>query len=165
MLNLEIGGARYRLDPAAISAVRYRAEHGASVITHLAACETGQDLEQVLLRMCHMMIPEGERPELKELARRARRDPQFFQKALAARDALLSPDPTRKGGGDEGGETFDEYQVLALMAVAGVDMTLLYELPILHLLGVVGRCVEARDPERKNYRPLNSGEMAKLYPR
>lgn len=164
-LRLEIGRVQVSLDPAAVSAIRYRAEYGESVVNDLAACETVSDTERTLLRMLRCMIPGDKRPSLLELARMARRDSAFLRKAVAARDALLQPDPRRHDIGSEDGDPFDEYTVLALMAAAGVDMGLIYELPILHLVGVVSRYFESQDAERTDYRKLNGDEMAKLYPR
>ena len=165
MQEVEIGGVRFHLDPAAISAIRYRAEYGDSVLNHLSACATAAELEGALLRLVRMMIPPKERPALKELAKLARGDQGFFKTALEAKDALLAPDPLRTDGGEGDGEPFDEYQLLALMAAAGVDLWLVYELPLLHLIGVVGRCFEMKDTEHKDYHEMSTKELSKLYPR
>ncbi len=166
-MKLELGGASYDLETAAISAVRYRAAYGDSVVNHLAACKTIRERERCLLRLCHIMIPPDRRPALKTFAAQVRRDGRFFAKALEAKAALLSPDPRRRGGndGEDGGGRFDEYQVLALMAAAGLGTQLLYELPILHLLAVAGRVFAASNPNRKTYRPMTGEEMAMLYRR
>lgn len=160
---MEIAGVRFCLSPAAISALRYRCEEGDSLVNHLAACATATELEGRLLRMVRAMIAE-DRPELPELGRLARRDGAFLEKALAARDALLADDP-RRAGGEEGGRRFDEYDILALMAAARMDMGLLYELPILHIVSAVGRYFELRGAEEPEYHEMDAGEMAKLYPR
>ena len=125
-------------------------------------------LEGKLLRMCHLMIPPESRPELLALARQARRDGTFFVKGLRARDALLAPDPELEEWGDDAPSShsrFDEYKLLAVLTMAGVDLRLLYELPLLHLAGLVRRLNVLRDPDRKTYRPLSQKEMAQLYPR
>lgn len=153
------------LDPAAVSAIRYRAEYGESVMNDFVACGTGLEAEGLLLRMFHAMISGEERPELDELARLVRRDPDFFHKALLARDALMADDPKWHGKAEEGGEEYDEYQVLALMARAHIDSGLLYELPIMHLIGIVGRYYDGQDPERETYHKMSAEDMAKIYPR
>ena len=51
------------------------------------------------------------------------------------------------------------------MCIRDRDLGLLYELPLLHLVGVVRRLVALQDPERKSYRKLTAKEMAQLYPR
>lgn len=163
MVALDLAGQSYLLDPAAISAVRYRAKYGRSIVAGLAACRSRREEEAVLLRLCHVMIPPKHRPPLLDFARAARRDGAFPQKARAARDALLAGDGPLPPAGE--GPPFDEYRVLALMALAGVDMGLLYELPLLHLVGVLRRCGELRDPACKDYRPMTSAELARLYPR
>lgn len=166
MLELALGGERYLLDPAAISAVRYRAEYGCSVVTDLSGCQTAKSVERVLLRMCRMMIPPAQRPSLEAFARAARRDGRFFAKAQRARSALLAVDPAQPPpAGAPDGEPFDEYGVLALMALTGVDMGLLYELPITHLVGILRRCGDIRDPDCKTYRLMTADEMARLYPK
>ena len=66
---------------------------GESIVDTLGGGLTRRQLEGKLLRMCHLMIPPADRPELAQLARQARRDGHFLAKALRARDALLSPDP------------------------------------------------------------------------
>ncbi|MEL4859623.1 hypothetical protein AAEU42_00065 [Pseudoflavonifractor phocaeensis] len=167
MIAMEIGGVRFRLDPAAISALRYRAEYGNSIVNDLARCVSAAEAEGRLLRMCHMMIPVADRPELLEFARLARKDPDFLDKARVAKAALLAPDPQMGlPSAEEGtGEAFDEYRVLALLACIGVDLCLIYDLPILHLVAVAHRAAELRDPESKWYRPMTDDELLSLYPR
>lgn len=87
-----------------------------------------------------MMIPEANRPELPAFAKIARKDPEFIIKAQLARMALLDTDPRAPKAEDDGThERFDEYQVLALMACSGIDMGLIRELPIMHIVGIVQR--------------------------
>ena len=164
MLELEIGGERLRLNPAAISALRYRAQYGKSVVTDLMGAATPEQLEACLIRLLHVM-QEEEALSLLDMAALCRRDAQFLQKAIAARDALLDASKAQKHDEPvEGAEPFDEYRVLALMAAARLDMSLLHELPILHLLEVVTLCFEGRS-EKKAYRPMNQKELHALYPR
>lgn len=166
MLEAEIGGVRFLLDPAALSAVRYRAAYGGSIVTHLADARTPKEREGRLLRMCHIMIPPANRPALPDFARLARRDRGFYKTALRARDALLAPDPLHPTAGNaETAEAFDEYKVLALVAVSGVDMSLICEVPILQLLSIVRMAYDLRDPDRKTYRPMTGDEMATIYGR
>lgn len=162
---MDIGGTQFSLSSAAISAIRYRAEYGDSIISHLGACETPEEAEGRLLRMCHCMMPAADRPELLTLASLAREDHSFMEKALAARDALMVEDPQWSGGGESDGEPFDEYRVLALMAAAHIDMSLIYELPIMHLVGIAGRYFDAQDPDRTSYHKMDQTEMARMYPR
>lgn len=164
MLEMTLGKTKYRLDPAAISAIRYRVENGESIVNHLAACRTPSETEGRLLRMVHAMIV-GHRPELPELARQARREETFLTQAYRARDALLDQDP-RAPSGESGPSdaAFDEYQVLALLTVAGVDVGLIHELPILHLAAVAARVGNLRDPEARQYHEATQDELAALYP-
>ena len=167
-LELELAGVKLRMQPSARSALRYRAQYGESVCTALGRCGDRSSMEGVLLRMCHAMLDEQDAMPLEQLARLARRDGSFFLKGLLARDALLARDNSpgalpSKGEGD--GRPFDEYDILAIAAAAGLPGTLLDELPILHLAGVAGRYFALQDPDRKTYRKLDSEEMAQLYPR
>lgn len=164
MIRLEIGGAGFLLDPAAISCVRYRARYGESVVTEM---ERGKPIDGPLLRMCWMMVHPHHRPELPEFALLARKTPTFRAQALAARAALLAPDPRGRRGGQDTGERFDEYKILASMYALDMDSGLLYELPILHLASLVGRVAELKypDPDAKRYRPMTAEEMGELYPR
>lgn len=164
--QMNISGRDFKFDSAAISAIRYRAANGDSIVNHLAACETPQQAEGTLLRMCFdMLCPTEDRPELLDFAKLARKDKGFLVKALAARDALLRDDPKWHSTGDAGGEEYDEYRVLALLAAAHVDMSLIYELPIMHLVGIAGRCFEAQDPDKTTYHEMDGAEMALMYPR
>lgn len=154
---MEVGGVRFRLDPSAVSAIRYRAEYGES------AAETGFDGKK-LLRLFHIMIVPEERRSLEELARLARKDKGFMRKTLEARDALMADDPLRPTGEEGAREPFDEYQVLALMMAAGVEASLIYELPILHLVSVVQRAFEMKSPS-EDYHEMTPEELRELYPR
>ena len=167
MIHMEIGGVRYEMDASAISALRFRAEYGDSIINKIADCASLDELEGQLLRMCHMMIPEANRPELPAFAKIARKDPEFIIKAQLARMALLDTDPRAPKAEDDGThERFDEYQVLALMACSGIDMGLIRELPIRHIVGIVQRTANLKDPDKApKYRPMTDEEMAMLYPR
>lgn len=166
MFTMEIGGVRFKMDPTAASALRYRAVYGNSIVNDLASCSSRDDLEGRLLCMCYEMII-ADRPELLEFAKLARRDEDFLAKAHVAKSALLAPDPSfRPPAGEPGGdEPFDEYKILALMVVAGIDMALIYELPILHLVALANRVAQLRDPEAKTYRPMTDTELCQLYPR
>lgn len=167
MFSMEIGGVRFHMDPAAVSALRYRAEYGKSAVCDLASCATADQAEGILLRVVHAMLPPADRPELLAFARLARRDKDFLPKAHVAKSALLAPDPAFHAPTGEAGEDtpFDEYKILALMVAAGIGMELIYELPILHLVSLAHRVARLRDPEAKTYRPMTDQEMAQLYPR
>lgn len=163
-VELHLGGRKFRLETAAVSALRYRAAYGNSVVNHLAACTGWKRAEGVLLRMVHMMIPPGERPPLLELAALARRGGGFLAQGLKARDALLDADP-RAPAGEPGAEPFDEYGVLALMAAAGVDGALIHTLPVLHLAGIAARTFALKRTDSKTYRPMSQEDRVMLYPR
>ena len=163
--EMEIGGVRFRLDPAAISSIRYRAAYGDSIIAHLAQCETDKERERRLLRMCHCMIPAADRPELPEFARLARKDERFLAKAQLAFGALFADDPRWSRWGQADGESFDEYQALALLASAHVDMRLLYELPLVHLVRIADRYFEMQGSGEGTYKEMDAKEMAMIYPR
>lgn len=163
MLEMVIGGSGFDLDPAAISCIRYRAEYGGSVVVHLTQAEEAAERERVLLRMVHMMIPTDRRPTLEAFAKLAHHDPGFPGKARKAQAALLDLDPAVGTPQEQEGDLFDEYDILASMTLAGVDAKLLYELPIMHLVSVLNRCGQLRDPERKTYRKMDAREMAALY--
>lgn len=94
------------------------------------------------------------------------RDGAFLVKGLKARDALLEPDIELDGPPDEESseEPFDEYRLLAALTLVGMDLSLLHELPILHVIGVLRRLNMLQDTERKHYRPLTDKEMSNLYP-
>lgn len=164
-LEMELGGERLVLDPAAISAIRYRAAYGRSVVTALAEAGTQRQAEGHLLRMVHLMLPQAGRMPLLELARLARRDRRFPAKALAAKAALLDVDDALTQAWESGSEPFDEYQVLALMTAGRMDMELIHELPIMHIVGLIGRGFALQDPDHKAYRPMTREEMQLLYPR
>lgn len=162
---MEVDGAGFRLDPAAISCLRYRAQYGDSAVNHLERCATAQETQRVLLRLCHMMIAPEDRPELLEFARYAGRDRGFVSKARKALAALLAPDPRRGDPPREPpGERFDEYQILAAVAACGIDCALVYELPILHLAAVAERVARLKEGGGRTYRPMTGTEMSTLYP-
>lgn len=168
IFKMEVGGVQFELDSSAISALRYRAEYGESIVNAIADSKTVDELDGQLLRMCHMMISAAHRPELPEFAKLARRDPEFQIKAQLARMALLGVDP-KAPGADEPAEPsarFDEYQVVALMACGGIDMALLYELPIMHIVSIIQRAADLKDPDKaQRYREMTDEELSTLYPR
>ncbi len=165
-MKLTFGGAEFTLDPSAISAVRYRAAYGDSIVNHLAASKTDKELEGHLLRMCHQMIVPAQRPDLLAFAALVRKDTNFLQTATLAKQALLSQDKKRpRAKKEEASADFDEYNILALMTAARVDMQLLYELPLLHITSVINRSSEMRDPNHKTIRKMTDQEMRTLYGR
>lgn len=158
MLTLKLGERKYPLDPAAVSAIRYRAAYGESVV--------GAGAGGKLLRLCHMMVPPEHRPELRTFVRQCRRERTFFVQALEAQRALLAPDPLHTPPAADGPtEPFDEYRVLAYLAAAGLDAALIYELPILHLAGVAQRVFELKQGGGKQYHAMPAEDRAALYPR
>ena len=170
MLTLKLGRHEYPLDPAAVSAIRYRAAYGESVVDGGGLSPAGDasaaGAAGKLLRLCHMMIPAERRPELLEFARRCRKEKTFFVQALEAQRALLAPDPLHTPPAADGpAEPFDEYRVLAFLAAAGLDAALIYELPILHLAGVAQRVFELKQGGGKRYHAMPAQDRAALYPR
>lgn len=161
--SVNIGGVDFVLDPSAISCVRYRARYGGSVVTHLTQAEDSLQLEGYLLRMVHVMIPPEGRPRMEEFAKLAHHDPDFIGKARKAQRSLLALDPAAGTPQNQEDGEFDEYDILASMTLAGLDMGLIYELPLMHLVSVLNRCGALRDPERKTYRKMDGREMAALY--
>ncbi|MCI8477544.1 MAG: hypothetical protein HFE97_04250 [Oscillospiraceae bacterium] len=165
MVELEIGGTQIQFDPAAVSALRYRAAYGRSALAALEDCRDLQCLERVLLRMAHCMIPPDHRPVLTEFARLARRDPEFIPKALSLRDALYGLDhrfrPHTGGGAGE----LDEYDLIAGLLAAQLDTAMLYELPLMHLTGILARASDQNNPDIPAYRPMTATELADLYPK
>lgn len=161
---VQIGGIRHWLNPAAISCIRYRAEYGRSIVTDLLAAQSGAELELCFIRMVHAMIPPDDHVDLLEFAARCRTDQQFFAIAIVARDALLEgKKPAQKELAT--GEQMDEYKILAMLAATGVSMTLIYELPIMHLLEVVSECCAVHSNEEQRYVPMTEKQMSTLYPR
>lgn len=160
----EIGGIRHWLNPAAISCIRYRAEYGRSVVTDLMAAQSGAELELCFIRMVHAMISPDDHVDLLEFAALCRTDPQFFAIAIVARDALLEgKKPAQKELTT--GEQMDEYKILAMLSSTGVSMELIHELPIMHLLEVVGECCAVRGTGEQRYVPMTEKQMSTLYPR
>lgn len=165
MIELEIGGTELQFDPAAISALRYRAAYGRSALAALEDCRDLQSLERVLLRMAHIMIPPDRRPTLTAFARLARRDEAFLSKALSLRDALYEIDPRFRPHAGGGTGELDEYDLIAGMLAAQLDMAMLYELPLMHLTGVLARASDQNNPDIPDYRPMTATELAELYPK
>lgn len=168
--ELELAGERLSLDVSARGALRYRAGYGRSVVSPPARGMSAAEEERELLRLVHALLRPECAMSLRALARLARRDGAFPGKARRVRGALLVPDrspgappPARPEEG--AGRAFDEYDVLALAAAAGLPGALLGEVPILHLASLAGRCFTLRDPGRRTYRKLSRREMAALYPR
>ena len=174
MLKMDIGGRTFRLEDAAIAAVRYRRTYGHSICTdwertvrweQAAGPAGGAQEEAVALRLVHQMIPPEERPPLEELACLCRRDGDFLSKGRLALGALLAEDPSMPRLPDGSERAFDEYDILASMAAVGVDPLLLYELPIFHIASILARYAVQMDPDRVEYRPMTGREMGLLYPR
>ena len=116
--------------------------------------------------MCHAMLDDSAWLDILAFASLARKDKDFIRKAHLAKDALLSEDPKQRlKKSEDGGEAFDEYKVLALLSASDIDMSLIYEVPIMHLLSISRQCSELKDPNRKTRRKLTDQEMQTLYPR
>lgn len=163
MIEMELGGARYLLDPAAISAIRYRSSYGESIVTSLANSENKTERERHLLRICHEMMVDRQKVPLSDYAKQVFRNrAEFLRKAEEAVAALLDTDEWELEKGT-GGEEFDEYELLAAMAAAGLDMRLLETLPIMHIAQVLDKLGALKDPDRKRYRRMSEAEMAKFY--
>ena len=163
MIEMELGGARYLLDPAAISAIRYRSRYGESIVTSLANSENETERERHLLRICHEMMVDRQKVPLLDYAKRVHKNRMvFLRQAEAAVAALLDTDGWEPEKGADG-EEFDEYELLAAMVAAGLDMGLLETLPIMHIVRVMDHLGAMKDPDRKQYRKMTGAEMAKLY--
>ena len=165
--EMELGGVWYRLDPAAISAIRYRAIYGESILETLNRGIPPKKLEGKLLRMCHLMIPAADRPGASCLGPTGPAGRGFPGKGSQSTGRTVEPDIELDGPPDEESseEPFDEYRLLAALTLVGMDLSLLHELPILHVIGVLRRLNMLQDTERKHYRPLTDKEMSNLYPR
>ena len=162
--KMDIGGSNFTFDLAAISAVRYRAEYGDSIINHLAECKTPEEVEQKLLWLCHVMIVPDERPEIAHFAQCAFEDKVFFAKAIALKDGLLAHDPNAtetKGGKNT--ERYDEYQILALASAVRIPESMIYELPIMHLLSVANRINDMKSQQEEKVRVMDAAERVAFF--
>lgn len=163
MIEMELGGVRYLMDPAAISAIRYRSQYGESIVTSLANSENKTERERHLLRICHEMMVDRQKVPLSDYAKQVFQDrAAFLRQAEEAVAALLDTDGQEPEKGADG-EEFDEYELLASMAAVGLDMRLLETLPIMHIVRVLDHLGAMKDPERKQYRKMSETEMAKFY--
>jgi len=163
ILELKLGKATFPLETAAISAVRYRARYGHSVVSDLDTAQAEADQTAPLVRMCYEMLPQTGRPSIGDFALACHREPTFLAQAQGARMALLSVDPDTDLPREGDGRTFDEYDVLAGLAMAHMDMGLIYELPVMHLAAVLHRMGELGDPDRKVMRKMTDEEISRFY--
>lgn len=163
MIEMELGGVRYLLDPAAISAIRYRSQYGESIVTSLANSENQTERERHLLRICHEMMVDRQKVPLSDYAKQVFQNrTEFLRQAETAVGALLDTDgwtPEKSSEDDD----FDEYELLTTMAAVGLDMRLLETLPIMHVARVLDQLGAMKDPERKQYRKMSEAEIAKFY--
>jgi hypothetical protein len=146
--DLYLNGKVYKVNPAAVSCIKYRSEYGESFINALANQKSANELQGILLKFCHAALIESG-ISVQQFASMARKEETFFQQAQLIRKAAMAGLNSKVNSDDNvsSGE-FDEYEILALAAAAGVDISLTNELTIMQFLDVVKRTIDAKNPHK-----------------
>lgn len=139
--KISIGGGVYFADTAAISCLRYRELYGSSVLYELLGEQSPTALHAKLTKMVWAMVQPCD-TDFKEFAEACRDDKNFIETSLSLRAELLKPDP-RYTPDDSAApvapEEFDDMDIVARLALAGLDFALMYELPIFYVISAVNR--------------------------
>jgi hypothetical protein len=147
-MTIKIGSKRYMANTNMVVLLRYLSTFGASFLREFF--EKDQQTEAIsLIRLVWAAI-EGDKPDFDEFIAVAARDKTFAVTALSVRTAVLArySKTDRQGNAAGGKQTIDEFDVLSLMVVAGVDMRLIYELPIFMVVEVVSRKLSSTSAAR-----------------
>lgn len=160
-LILNIGRKKYVCNSAMVTLLRYRKEFKTS---YLRDCMG--DAALAAMRLLWASI-DGDKPDFVTFLSGAVEVKDIAEKALQLQADVLavSGDAVSKSSG---GEELDELDVLALMSVCGIDMNLIYELPVFSIVSVItsrNKMMNGRAKETTRYRKMNPAEVRELYGR
>lgn len=164
-MTITIGDKKYKLNPAAITLIRYRIQFGKSFLNLYLSNDPFDELTQALADIVYVAI-EGEKPPYEEYLELISADGTFLLSALAFQKLLLrhSDFNAPKSGGSGGSADIDELQILAAVTVSGAPEYAVMEFPIFDLLKLVGNINDIKlGGAGKKYRKMTNDEMIALY--
>ena len=149
----------YRVTTCMSTLLRYRSAFGVSFFTDFFE----GDAYACLLRLAWSSIDDN-RPTYTRFVCRASKTKGFIDAAQEIQAGVLLTSGKKRNSA-ETAEEFDELDILAMMAVSGISMDLVNELPAFLILDVVSKrtaITSGKDNEKK-YHKMSHSEMHDLY--
>ena len=173
-MTISVGARKYRIVTAMVSLLRYRAEFGESFLAAFMSPDFIERRPLCLSRLVWACIDEP-KPDFLEFLDQAAGDESFADMAQAVQARVLMPSSQEiitVTEPDSASGTMDETDILALMAISGVSMSLVYEMPPFQLLAVVAKRSEIMGGQHAasatgtpKYRKMTNEETRSLYGR
>lgn len=166
-MTIKIGRKRYRCNTAMITLLNYRAEFGESF---LKAFFDGRNYELSLVRLVWSSI-EGRKPDFSRFLTAASKCKNFGAAALSIQAGVMISERTNTPQTIQPTESdIDEFDVLALMAAAGISMDLVRILPAFLIVNVVSKKIGISHDSKPStgqvkFRKMSDSEIREAYRR
>ena len=166
-MQIKIGKKAYSSNPAMITLIRYYVEFRESF---LAAYLSGACGALELARLAWSSI-DGPKPDFDTFLVAAAESRGFAAAARSIQAAILAS-PRVEGGGQTSTnypERTDEFDILALMTIAGIDVGLIHVLPIFYIVEIASRKTATlsnyRDTPKRRFYLMSEEEIREEYGR
>lgn len=135
-MEIKIGDRTYNSNPSMITLLRYYTSFGESFLsTYLyGKCDV---LE--IARLVWASLDDS-KPDFVTFLGAAAESDDFAAVAYSVQSAILaSPLTTHSGNAEKSTERIDEFDILALITISGIDMGLIHILPVFYIVEVMSR--------------------------
>ncbi len=162
-MQARVGYRTYEVNVSMQSLLDYRTLFGESFLEALFAGKV--DVEHLLrLMWCSL---RGRRPAYLKFVKAAARDKKFTATALRFREIVLRSSSASSKSGSEGGagDTVNELDILAMLAICGISTDIVERLPIFAVVDVISRRNDMMSTDRQSgkMRKFTRDEMKKIY--
>lgn len=135
-MEIKIGDRTYNSNPSMITLLRYYIAFGESF---LAAYLDGKCGALELTRLVWASLDDS-KPDFVTFLGAAAESDDFAAVAYSVQSAILaSPLTTSSGNPEKSTERIDEFDILALITISGIDMELIHILPVFYIVEIMTR--------------------------
>lgn len=165
-MKIKIGDRAYIANPSMIALLRYYTVFGESF---LSAYFDGKCDVLELARLVWASLDDP-KPDFAAFLGAAAESDGFAAAAYAIQSAVLAaPVSSGKGNTAKSTEPIDEFDILALMTVSGIDMGLIHILPVFYIVEIASRknalVLGHKDPPKRRFYLMSQEEIREEYGR
>ena len=165
-MEIKIRGRTYNANSSMITLLRYYAAFGES---YLSSYFEGKCNALELTRLVWASLDDP-KPDFVTFLGAAAESDDFAAVAYSLQSAILASPQTMSGGNTEKStERIDEFDILALLTISGIDMGLIHILPVFYIVEIVfrknGIMAGQSKPAKRQFYLMSDEEIREEYGR
>lgn len=168
-MKIKIGRKTYTANTSMIALLRYWNEFGESYLKAFFEPQYSQNAPLLLVRLVWASIEE-KKPDFIQFLTAASKCKNFDAAARSVQAGILKTAGFPQSGGKSSGDSVEETDILALMAISGLSMDLIYELPAFYILSIINKKTDILGGSKNGkstpkFRKMSDTEVREAYRR